>query len=122
MTARRSSVQLRGPLVALALCALCAQQLVGFVLVASPAMADDLAWTLCLSSSDSDQPGEKGLVSAELCDCIMHQTGAILSSGDPAVLVALGLAKQQSPLIGERPIGIYPTGPPPARGPPVFLI
>jgi hypothetical protein len=114
---------LRQPLAALALCALLAQQLVGFVLIASPAMALESGFSLCLSGPPGADDNPKDVIGgAGFCPCTLTTSLALLSPSGPQIaapetlLLALSFAAHGS-LLFDSP----PTGPPPARAPPAIL-
>ena len=117
MNLARLHYHFRGVLAALALCALAAQQLVGFALAASPALAHESGFSLCLSSApdldnQADEPG------SGVCVCTLQHIAAVW-------LPALGLLAPHgaSTFAVLRPAGHEPsldpaTSPPPPRAPP----
>ncbi|MEO0384958.1 MAG: hypothetical protein AAF234_15530 [Pseudomonadota bacterium] len=114
---------LRQPLAALALCALLGQQMVGFVLTASPAMAIESGFSLCLSGPPTPDDDPKDMISgAGFCPCTLTVGLAFLLPPAPLIeasvtpLLGLSFASQDS-LLTDGP----PTGPPPARAPPATL-
>lgn len=116
-------MQLRAPLAALALCALLGQQMVGFVLTASPALAIESGFSLCLSGPPTADDDPKDMISsAGFCPCTLSVGLAFLPPSAPLVAapmaptLVLGFAPQDS-LLTDGP----PTGPPPARAPPATL-
>jgi len=114
---------LRQPLAALALCALLGQQMVGFVLTASPAMAIESGFSLCLSGAPTADDDPKDMISgAGFCPCTLTGGHALLPPSTPLVeapvMPALALSFAYSDrLLSDGP----PTGPPPARAPPATL-
>lgn len=122
MSLSRLTRQLRQPLVALALCALMAQQMVGFVLTASPAMAYESGFSLCLSGPlpSSDDPLDV-VGGAGFCPCTMQHVAGVLPTQSSVEPVALTLAKSLTPAAITRPDRRLTTGPPPARAPPLHL-
>lgn len=121
MNLLRALLLLRAPLATLALCALLSQQLVGLVLTASPAKASEAGFSLCLSGALPAEDGS-GMVGAGFCPCTLHAGMALLpapcpslAAPMPSVAAAYGLARQ------ALDCGRIPTGPPPARAPPITL-
>jgi hypothetical protein len=116
-------LQLRAPLATLALCALLGQQMVGFVFTASPALAIESGFSLCLSGPPQADDDPKDMVSgASFCPCTLSVGLALLPPSSPMVdaplasSAALTFSPQTSLLIDSPP-----TGPPPARAPPATL-
>lgn len=114
---------LRQPLAALALCALLGQQMVGFVLTASPAMALESGFSLCLSGPPTADDDPKDMISgAGFCPCTLTVGLALLPPSATLLAapvkpwISLSFAHQDS-LLTDSP----PTGPPPARAPPATL-
>jgi hypothetical protein len=114
---------LRAPLATLALCALLGQQMVGFVFTASPALAIESGFSLCLSGPPQADDDPKDMVSgAGFCPCTLTvglallPPSSLLVDAPPISAVALTFTPQSN-LITDSP----PTGPPPARAPPATL-
>lgn len=122
MSLSHLSHQLRQPFVALALCALLAQQMVGFVLTASPAMAYESGFSLCLSGPLSSGDDPLDIVGgAGFCPCTMQHVAGVLpaqSAVEPAVPPR---AELFIPVAQTRADMGLTTGPPPARAPPANL-
>lgn len=122
MNALRALIDLRHPLAALAICALLAQQLVGVVLNASPAMALESGFSLCLSGPPSADEDPLSIVDgAGFCPCTITGLAGILPA---ASLIAEPVwQNRQNVLPTPAFIGIslLRTGPPPARAPPLTL-
>ncbi|MEQ8656613.1 MAG: hypothetical protein RIC24_04795 [Hyphomicrobiales bacterium] len=120
MTVLRHLLDLRSPLATLALCALLGQQMVGYVLTASPAMALESGFSLCLSAPPGADDDPKDMVSgAGFCPCTLTVSLALLPPSTPLLETPLtsthGLSfVPQDRLLSDGP----PTGPPPARAPP----
>lgn len=114
---------LRGPLVALALCALLAQQVVGFVLTASPAFAIESGFSLCLSGPLDADDNPKDVVSgAGFCPCTLTSGLALLPPVAPLIAMPLVNADTLHVATHDRVLADSPpTGPPPARAPPANL-
>lgn len=118
-------LSLRGPLVALALCALAAQQLVGFAFAANPSLSDQGGFTLCLSAELTSVPGQDDqnapLGVAHDCLCLLIVGAALAPAPDAGPAPVLATA--QPPIISQTfersPLQAAP--PPPARAPPAFL-
>jgi hypothetical protein len=116
-------LQLRAPLATLALCALLGQQMVGFVFTASPALAIESGFSLCLSGPPQADDDPKDLViGAGFCPCTLTPGAALeppsASSLDRPVEATLSTPfVQPDVLLTDNP----PTGPPPARAPPATL-
>ena len=90
----RTLVRLRHPLAALGLCALLAQQVVGAVLTASPAMALESGFSLCLGDPpDGDGDPRDGLIGAGFCPCTMQLVTGILASDL--------IVRPQGPVLGD---------------------
>lgn len=114
--------QLRQPLVALALCALMAQQMVGFVLTASPAMAYESGFSLCLSGPlDSDTDPLDMVGGAGFCPCTMQHVAGVLPTQCVPEAVASSPLRVVLPIALTRADMGLTTGPPPARAPPIHL-
>ncbi len=113
---------LKHPFVALALCAVLAQQLVGVVLAASPVLAAESGLSICLgASSDTADPQSDAAGDPAFCPCTL--TGlAVLEPPQPSITVP-GLVSSASSLPANRALlwQAEATGPPPARGPPLTL-
>ena len=122
MHAFRILLTLRRPLATLALCALLTQQMVGFVLTASPALAIESGFSLCLSGPPSADDDPFDMVDgAGFCPCTLQLVAGVLP---PSVTVS------QPPLLEHERIASASdrlnlaapsTGPPPARAPPAAL-
>ena len=75
----RTLGRLRHPLAALGLCALLAQQVVGAVLTASPAMALESGFSLCLSGPPNAEDDPRDVViGAGFCLCTLHLAAGLL--------------------------------------------
>lgn len=122
MSLSRLTLQLRQPLVALALCALLAQQMVGFVLTAAPAMAYESGFSLCLSSplSSSDDPMDM-VAGAGFCPCTMQHVVGLIPVADGVAPVPWAMLDAFVPVALTRADMGLTTGPPPARAPPLHL-
>ncbi|MFK7793678.1 MAG: hypothetical protein AB8B88_13530 [Devosiaceae bacterium] len=122
MNALRALLSLRQPIAALALCALLSQQLVGMVLTASPAMALEAGFSLCLSGPPPVDDDPLSVVDgAGFCPCTLHSMAGVLApSPSPALPVFLAIHAQE-PLAQTKWIGNPSTGPPPSRAPPFHL-
>lgn len=122
MTVVSKVLVLRAPLAALALCAILAQQLVGFVLTASPALAYESGFSLCLSGPPpADSDPRDAAQSAGFCPCTLQGMAGLVS---PAVAVAAPLAFEHTaplPPAFRHLSDISDTGPPPARAPPFLF-
>lgn len=114
--------QLRQPVVALALCALLAQQMVGFVLTASPVMAYEAGFSLCLSGSPPSSDDPLDMVSgAGFCPCtVQHGVGILPAQNtvEPRIRLVTQILLPLAPIRADTGLA---TGPPPARGPPLAL-
>lgn len=122
MSLSRLTLQLRHPFVALALCALLAQQMVGFVLTASPVMAYEAGFSLCLNGpleSDTDPLDMVG--GAGFCPCTMQHVAGVLPTQCILEPVASTPLRVVLPIALTRADMGPTTGPPPARAPPVHL-
>ncbi|MEM1284653.1 MAG: hypothetical protein AAGH43_04645 [Pseudomonadota bacterium] len=117
MSVTRFHHHLRGVLVALALCALAAQQLVGFALAASPALAQESGLSLCLSTAA--EPGSPdGDTAPGLCVCTLQHSVAVWSPVlGPAEPQTVALFAAMRPAI-QAPLRDPATLPPPSRAPP----
>jgi len=122
MKALSTILLLRAPLAALALCAILAQQVVGLVLTASPALAYESGFSLCLSTPPPVESDPRDAVQgAGFCPCTLQMMAAL---SVPAVLVAAPATFEHITLLppASRHLSdISDTGPPPARGPPTIL-
>lgn len=114
---------LKAPLVAIAFCALLAQQMVGFVLTVSPAMAYELGFSLCLSGPppSGEDPVDIAVHGAGFCPCTMQHAVGLLSVAETVerthYLPFHTLLPSSKPGVSQVSI----TGPPPARAPPLRL-
>lgn len=122
MSLLRALHHLKAPFVALAFCALLAQQMVGFVLTASPVLAYESGFSLCLSGPppSSDDPLDL-FGGAGFCPCTMQHVAGILpaqSNLDPCAPTPLAMVL---PLAQTRADLGLASGPPPARAPPFHL-
>ncbi|MBO6676883.1 MAG: hypothetical protein JJ908_16370 [Rhizobiales bacterium] len=116
-------LHLRAPLATLALCALLGQQMVGFVFTASPALAIESGFSLCLSGPPEADDDPKDMVSgASFCPCTLTVGLALLPPSSPLVVAPL-LSSAALTFIPHARLLIDngPTGPPPARAPPATL-
>lgn len=123
MSLSHLTCQLRQPIVALALCALLAQQMVGFVLTASPVMAYEAGFSLCLSGPppSNDDPVDAVVSGAGFCPCTMQHVAGVVPTQGAVEPITLAPADAFLPLALTRADMGLTTGPPPARAPPVLL-
>lgn len=113
---------LKAPLVALAFCALLAQQMVGFVLTTSPVMAYEAGFSLCLSGPPPSADDPLDMVGgAGFCPCTIQHVAAVLPTQGAVEPLAASRADFIMPQALTRADGHLSTGPPPARAPPFFL-
>ena len=122
MHALRILLTLRRPLATLALCALLVQQMVGFVLAASPALAIESGFSLCLSGPPPADDDPFDMVDgAGFCPCTLQLVTGVLP---PPVTVSEApiLEPDRFALAGDSlHLAAPSTGPPPARAPPATL-
>lgn len=122
MNLLRALHHLKAPLVALAFCALMAQQMVGFVLTASPVMAYESGFSLCLNGPlDSDTDPLDMVGGAGFCPCTMQHVAGVLPTQCILEPVASTPLRVVLPLALTRADMGPTTGPPPARAPPAHL-
>lgn len=123
MSLIRLICQLRQPLVALALCTLLAQQMVGFVLTASPVMAYEAGFSLCLNGSppSNDDPASAVVSGAGFCPCTMQHVAGVLPVQGTVKPIALTLTDTLLPAAQTRSDMGLSVSPPSARAPPVPL-
>lgn len=122
MNAFRILLTLRQPLAALALCALLAQQMIGFALTASPALAIESGFSLCLSGPPSADDDPFDLIDgAGFCPCTLHMVMGVLPPA-PALSISMAVDNESFALASDTlNLVAASTGPPPARAPPATL-